>query len=135
MIKRDTIKSLAQLRQRKQELKQEMELTQREMKQSLGIMRGDLQTHLLKKYALPAGGVALGLYLFKKFVLDPTRAESAPPQAGAAESAPPPVYAAPGGRSSESLDLSQIIKIAIPIVKVVMNLLAKQQQQDEEAIF
>jgi hypothetical protein len=132
MIKRNSINSLAQLRRRKQELEQEMELTKYEMNQRIGIMRGDLRMHLFKKYALPIGGAALGLYLFKKIVLDATRADSAPRDEAAAA---PPVYAAGSGRRVGSLELSQIIKIAIPIVKAAMSYFAKQQQQDEEAIF
>ena len=126
MVKRDAIRSLAQLRQRKKELQLEQEITKREMAHSLGIVRTDLQSYLVKRFALPVGGSVLGLYLLKKFVLGRRSTE-----AEASEEATMAARAA-SARGTSALDIAKIIKIAVPIIQTGIGFFAGQFKDEVE---
>ncbi len=66
MIKQEAIRSLSSLRKRKKALKLEMEVAKRELAHNGGVMRTDLRSYLLKRVALPAAGVGLGVVVLVK---------------------------------------------------------------------
>lgn len=127
MVKRDAVKSLAELRQRKHEIELESEITKRELAHNLGTVRTDLQSYVVKRFALPVGGSALALFLLKKLILD-KRSSRATTQAEEG----PALHATSSSEESSSIDIAKIIKIAVPIIQAGMGFMAGYSKKEEE---
>ncbi|MCP9234537.1 hypothetical protein [Lewinella sp. JB7] len=68
MIRKSKITSLAELQQRKKQVRMETELAKREFAHSIGTTKGNAGNFLLKKVALPAGGAIVGLMVLSNLL-------------------------------------------------------------------
>ena len=68
MVRKPKITSLAELQQRKKEVRLEMELAKREFAHSIGTSRENTTQYLLKNVAAPVGGGVAGLWLLGKLI-------------------------------------------------------------------
>ncbi len=66
MVRNPNISSLSELRERKKELRMDMELSKREFAHSIGTNRSNVSNFLLKKVAAPVGGAGLALLFLNK---------------------------------------------------------------------
>jgi len=143
MSKAQNITSLTQLKQRQQELSLEMEVSKQEFSDSLGNSKEHLSDFLLKKVALPVGGVIVGLYLLNR-VMKHERAKQQPvmPMASQEQANQSVSHSAttaantsranarnfaPQEVTKKSFDFAKLLsfgKLAFPAVKAIMEVVA-----------
>ncbi|MBB4079053.1 hypothetical protein GGR28_001670 [Lewinella aquimaris] len=68
MIRKSKINSLAELQQRKKQVRMETELAKREFAHSIGTTKGNAGSFLLKNVALPAGGAVVGMMVLSNLL-------------------------------------------------------------------
>lgn len=121
MVKQERIKSLSDIHNRKKELKLEMELINREVAHGMGIMRTDLRSFALKKVALPAGGILLGLIVLSKTLSGSKKKYKYGGETRVIHEYPEG-YVAQGGKKKSLFNFRNsmsIIRVLIPVVQAV----------------
>ena len=147
MVRKPKITSLAELQQRKKEVRLEMELAKREFAHSLGTSRENTSQFLLKNVAAPVGGGLAGLWLLGKIipsrsgktreVVRETKVVHEYPE-GYAESIDrrSPAYRAGirGEKKKKAFNISLLVGIAkliIPVVQAVIGAVNSHKAADE----
>lgn len=146
MVRKPKITSLAELRQRKKEVRLENELVKRELAHSMGTSRENLSSFLLKKVAAPAGGATLALVALNKFlgssgktreIVRETKViheypDQVPGPQGQGAVAPRPMRIAPR-RRSRLKGISTVVglgKLIIPIVQAIIGAMSAHSAQE-----